>query len=73
MNIDKFCHSLGITTEIYIAVLEEEQRVALISSKMLTRAKRINDLKERERHREEANKKRQVGNSRSHKITRERC
>ena len=47
MNIDKFCHSLGITTEIYIAVLEEEQRVALTSSKMLTRAKRINDLKER--------------------------
>ena len=51
MNIDKFCHSLGITTEIYIAVLEEEQRVALISSKMLTRAKRIYELKDRERHR----------------------
>jgi hypothetical protein len=51
MNIDKFCHSLGITTEIYIAVLEEEQRVALTSSNMLTRAKRIYDLNERERHR----------------------
>ena len=51
MNIDKFCHSLGITTEIYIAVLEEEQRISLTSSKMFTRAKRINDLKERERHR----------------------
>ena len=51
MNIDKFCHSLGITTEIYIAVLEEEQRVSLSSSELLTRAKRIYDLKDRERHR----------------------
>ena len=51
MNIDRFCESLGITSKIYIAVLEEEQRVALTSSKMLTRAKRINDLKERERYR----------------------
>jgi hypothetical protein len=51
MNIDKFCHSLGITTEIYIAVLEEEQRVSLSSSEILTRIKRIDDLKDRERHR----------------------
>ena len=51
MNIDKFCHSLGITTEIYIAVLEEEQRISLSSSELLTRAKRIYDLKDRERHR----------------------
>ena len=51
MNIDKFCHSLGITTEIYIAVLEEEERVSLSSSELLTRAKRIYDLKDRERHR----------------------
>ena len=51
MNIDKFCASLGITTEIYIAVLEEEQRVSLSSSQLITRAKRIYDLNERERHR----------------------
>ena len=51
MNIDKFCHSLGITTEIYIAVLEEEERVSMSSSELLTRAKRIYDLKDRERHR----------------------
>ena len=51
MNIDKFCASLGITTEIYIAVLEEEQRISLSSSELLTRAKRIYDLKDRERHR----------------------
>ena len=51
MNIDKFCHSLGITTKIYIAVLEEEQRISLTSSQLITRAKRIYDLNERERHR----------------------
>ena len=51
MNIDKFCHSLGITTEIYIAVLEEEQRIYLTSPQLLTRTQRIDDLKERERHR----------------------
>jgi hypothetical protein len=51
MNIDKFCHSLGITSKIYIAVLEEEQRVSLSSSEILTRIKRIDDLKDRERHR----------------------
>ena len=51
MNIDKFCHSLGITTEIYIAVLEEEERVSMSSSELLTRAKRIYELKDRERHR----------------------
>jgi hypothetical protein len=51
MNIDKFCASLGITTEIYIAVLEEEQRISLTSSQLITRAKRIYDLNERERHR----------------------
>ena len=51
MNIDKFCHSLGITSKIYIAVLEEEQRVSLSSSQLITRAKRIYDLNERERHR----------------------
>jgi len=51
MNIDKFCHSLGITSEIYIAVLEAEQRVAMSSSELLTRAQRIYDLKDRERYR----------------------
>jgi hypothetical protein len=51
MNIDKFCHSLGITSKIYIAVLEEEQRISLTSSQLITRAKRIYDLNERERHR----------------------
>ena len=51
MNIDKFCHSLGITTEIYIAVLEEEERVSMSSSELLTRARRIYELKDRERHR----------------------
>jgi len=51
MNIDKFCASLGITSKIYIAVLEEEQRVSLSSSQLITRAKRIYDLNERERHR----------------------
>ena len=40
MNIDKFCHSLGITTEIYIAVLEEEQRVSLSSSKLTYTSKK---------------------------------
>jgi hypothetical protein len=51
MNIDKFCHSLGITTKIYIAVLEEEQRISLTSSQLITRAQRIYELNERERHR----------------------
>ena len=51
MNIDKFCASLGITTEIYIAVLEEEQRISLTSSQLITRAQRIYELNERERHR----------------------
>jgi hypothetical protein len=32
-------------------VLEEEQRISLSSSELLTRAKRIYDLKDRERHR----------------------
>jgi hypothetical protein len=48
MNIDRFCESLGITSKIYIAVLEEEQRIALTSSQLLTRAQRIFDLTQRE-------------------------
>ena len=43
--------NLNKTTKIYIAVLEEEQRISLTSSQLITRAKRIYDLNERERHR----------------------
>ena len=50
MNLDKFCNSLGITSEVYIAVLEEEHRISTSSSLLLTRAQRIYDLKEREKH-----------------------
>ena len=50
MNLDKFCNSLGITSEVYIAVLEEEYRISTSSSLLLTRLQRIYDLKDREKH-----------------------
>ena len=50
MNLDRFCASLGITSEVYIAVLEEEYRISTSSSLLLTRLQRIYDLKDREKH-----------------------